>query len=208
MFLDRPEDLGPWSIPRLPEQSVTARQTHRAFGRRNPHRISPQVISKQTFAGPVGRARRDLSNSESRVGACRWVCLPECRYGLIYPQGGEILQAFTDRSRIAAKLQALACVLSVRGSAETVVTFHVDHIQEVFAVLKPCRRRQVSEGERVRLREMGTAALVRYRANRNVGSDLTALESTRRGRVRGSVSDQSLRPSSGAEPEGVGVPLP
>ena len=61
----------------------------------------------------------------------------------------------SDRPRIGAKLRSLPCALSARGDMETVITFHVDTIKQVLALLKPYRRRQVSEGERVRLQEMG-----------------------------------------------------
>ena len=81
-----------------------------------------------------------------------WPCLTElrCRRGRIYPKGGEPLQAFTDKPQIAAKLRALACALTVKGHTESVITFHVDQISALLAVLRPYRRRQVSEAERER----------------------------------------------------------
>ncbi len=107
-----------------------------------------------------------------------WVWLMEirCRYGLVYPKGGEILQAMTDRPRIAAKLRALPCVLTARGDAETVVTFHADHAPTVFQVLQPYRRRQVSAAERERLKALGRR--FRFGAGHGVQSEHSGLEST------------------------------
>ena len=84
-----------------------------------------------------------------------WLMELQCRYGRIYPGGGEILQAYSDRPRIGAKLRALSCATSARGDMETVITFHIDSIKQVLAVLKPFRRRQVSGAERARLQNMG-----------------------------------------------------
>ena len=66
------------------------------------------------------------------------------RRGVIYPQGGEILAAMTPRTRVAARLRALPCILSVRGALETIVTFHVDHADAVFEIMQPYKRRKVS----------------------------------------------------------------
>ena len=60
-----------------------------------------------------------------------------CRYGRVYPKGGEILQAYSDHPRIRAKLRALPCAMSERGDVETVITFHVDDVKQMFSVLKP-----------------------------------------------------------------------
>jgi hypothetical protein len=84
-----------------------------------------------------------------------WLMELRCRYGRVYPKGGEILQAMTDRPRIGAQLRNLPCVLKAHGDDEVVVHFHVDDIGQVLALLKPYRRRQLSEAQRVRLRAMG-----------------------------------------------------
>jgi hypothetical protein len=71
-----------------------------------------------------------------------WLMEIRCRFGRIFPKGGEILQAMTDRPRMGTKLRALPCVLAARGDLETVVTVHVDDIDQVLALLRPYRRRQ------------------------------------------------------------------
>lgn len=40
-----------------------------------------------------------------------WLMELRCRYGKVYPLGGEILQAMTDKRRIGAQLRRLPCVL-------------------------------------------------------------------------------------------------
>lgn len=108
-----------------------------------------------------------------------WLMELQCHYGTVYPQGGDLLQAMTDRSRIARQLRALPCVLSARGDAETVVRFHVDDIEQVLAVLKPYRRRQVSEAERERLRAVGADHRFKPKAAPDGSeSDFSELEST------------------------------
>jgi hypothetical protein len=84
-----------------------------------------------------------------------WLMEIRGRYGVVYPKGGEILQGMTDRPRMGRKLRALPCVRSVRGDAETIITFRVADAEQVFALLKPYRRRQMSETERERLRRIG-----------------------------------------------------
>jgi hypothetical protein len=108
-----------------------------------------------------------------------WLMELRCRFGTIYPKGGEILQAMTDRPRIGAKLRALRCVLSSKGDLETVVSFHVDDIEQVLALLKPYRRRQLSEARREQLRLAGAGHRFK-KQGRPCGtqSDLPAPEST------------------------------
>lgn len=49
------------------------------------------------------------------------------------------------------RLRALPFIERAQGDTEVRVVFHVDHLAEVLAVLKPYRRRQVSAAERDRL---------------------------------------------------------
>jgi hypothetical protein len=57
------------------------------------------------------------------------------------------------------------------------IVFHADHLAEVLVLLRPYRRRQVSEAERERLAAMGAAD--RFGPGDGVQSELTAPESTR-----------------------------
>jgi hypothetical protein len=87
-------------------------------------------------------------------GEWPWLMELRGRYGTVSPYGGEILQAMTDRPRIGAQLRALPCVLSARGADEIVVRFHVDHAPAVFNLLRPYRRRQLSEADRAKKAEI------------------------------------------------------
>jgi hypothetical protein len=105
-----------------------------------------------------------------------WLMELRCHGGKVYPWGGELLQAVTERRRSGAQLRALPCVIHARGVDEVVIRFHVDNIEQVLAILKPYRRRQVSEAEKERLAAMGES--FRFGGVTGVQSDLAALEST------------------------------
>jgi hypothetical protein len=125
-----------------------------------------------------------------------WLMEIPCRYGLIYPKGGEILQAMTGRPNIRAELRALPVILSSRGDLETVVTFRVDDAEQVFALLKPYRRRQVSDAERDRLRALSARHGFPRKDRQDIGaSERDGLEST-----IGSENDSSYgRPEAGTK---------
>ena len=99
-----------------------------------------------------------------------WLMEIRCRYGVIHPLGGEILcGVVTDHSGVARRLTLLPCIRQTRGDGvELRVHFHVEDAPAVFAVMRPYRRRQVSEGERARLRAIGVAALAEHRRRDNV----------------------------------------
>jgi len=105
-----------------------------------------------------------------------WLLELRCRYGSVSPHGGALLQAMTDRPRLGTKLRALPCVLSARGELETVVVFHVKDAAVVFSLLKPYRRRQISEAERARLAAQGRR--FQFGGGDGLQSDDSALEST------------------------------
>lgn len=84
-----------------------------------------------------------------------WLAFIRCRHGRVGVHGGQRLYAFTDRSRIGAQLRRLPFVERKQGDAEVRVVFHHDHMAAVLELLKPYRRRQVSEAERLRLAGMG-----------------------------------------------------
>jgi hypothetical protein len=110
----------------------------------------------------------------------------KCRYGEVYPYGGELVQAMTDRPRLGVKLRALPFVLHARGDLETVVRFHADHLAAVLAILRPYRRRQVSEADRARLRGIGAGHRFQAGQTDGVQSDLAPLETPQTAGMRGS----------------------
>jgi len=105
-----------------------------------------------------------------------WLAQIRCRFGHVGVQGGERLYAFTDRRRIGTTLRALPFLERAQGDDEVRVVFHVDHLDAVLAILKPYRRRQVSEAERERLRAAGAAH--RFGPGDGLQSDFPPLEST------------------------------
>ncbi|MFN8626030.1 MAG: hypothetical protein U0587_08630 [Candidatus Binatia bacterium] len=104
-----------------------------------------------------------------------WLMEIRCRYGAVSPFGG-ILLAMTDKPRIGAQLRRLPCVLHAQGDLEVLIRFHVDHIEQVLALLKPYRRRQVSEEQKRQQAER--LAPYRFGKSAAVQSENTAPEST------------------------------
>src|SRR5262249_48881601 len=119
--------------------------------------MTPTCIDLQARFGRRFRVRVEADGAtKSQWPREEWPWLMEipCRRGRIYPKGGEILQAVSDRPSIRKQLRGLSCVLSVRGDLEVVVTFHVEDAEQVFALLKPYRRRRLSEAQRVKQAEI------------------------------------------------------
>jgi hypothetical protein len=75
-----------------------------------------------------------------------WLITIHCRYGHIYPYGGELLGASTERrGPVARRLADLSCVRVVQDGDDGVnVVFHVDDFNTVARNLKPRRRRQLT----------------------------------------------------------------
>ena len=94
-----------------------------------------------------------------------WLQILMCQHGHLYPQGGDMLAASTDRRGPVAKALAdMDCTTVLQDGDDGInVSFHVDDFEEVAGLMKPRRRRQVSDPERNRLAEMGRVSLKRYR---------------------------------------------
>lgn len=101
---------------------------------------------------------------EGRAGD-PWLQVICCQNGHIYPHGGDWLAASTNRrGAVATALTALECTEVLQDGDDGLnVAFRVEHFEEVAALLKPRRKRLISEAERKRLAEMGRANLERYR---------------------------------------------
>jgi hypothetical protein len=103
------------------------------------------------------------------------------------------MRSTTGRA-FGAHLRALPCVEQAQGDAEVRVVFHLDHLADMLAVLRPYRRGQVSEAERERLQALlarhgfGAAAISK--------SDLTAPESTQADRDGERARQHELRASA------------
>lgn len=108
-----------------------------------------------------------------------WLARMACQYGHVGIYGGELLLAFTASRTMGRRLRALPFVLAARGDVEVVIRFHVDQLAGVLEILKPRRRRRVTEAERERLRTVGTPH--RFAAGHGTERAETALESTQAG---------------------------
>jgi hypothetical protein len=86
-----------------------------------------------------------------------WLLIMPCRYGRIYPHGGDLLGASTDRRGATAR--ALAALPGVRvvqdGSDGINVTFPKAEFEAVAAIMKPKRRRVLTAEQRERLVAIG-----------------------------------------------------
>jgi hypothetical protein len=131
--------------------------------------------------GRYGRRYRVIPADETEyretpVAERPWCVELRCRRGGVYPHGGSRLAAYSRAGRIGTRLRALRFVLSARGDDETVIVFEADDLPEVMAILRPYRRRQVSEAERERLRAL--SAVHGFPRRRISEGDSTAPEST------------------------------
>ena len=86
-----------------------------------------------------------------------WLQIIPCRRGHIFPWGDNILAASTNgRGPTAHKLAALDfTTISQDGDDGVTMLFPVERFPEVAELMKPRRRRQVSDQERQRLLEIG-----------------------------------------------------
>ena len=82
-----------------------------------------------------------------------WLLILLCQHGEICPWGGELLAACTKtRGPVANRLLSLPFVAeSQDGDDGANVIFPVERFDEVATIMRPRRRRQVSEQERARL---------------------------------------------------------
>ena len=86
-----------------------------------------------------------------------WAMLIPCQRGIIYSHGGDLLTVEVEGRRVTAnRLRQLDCTTTCQeGDSFLAVTFHAVDFDEVAAIMKPRRRRQVSEAERLRLASIG-----------------------------------------------------
>jgi hypothetical protein len=106
-----------------------------------------------------------------------WLQTIPCRHGHFYPFGGNFLVASTSKhGAVARALAGLPCVTVQRDGDDGLDSvFHKDDFEIVANLMKPRRKRQVSDQERTRLATLGRTNLNRYR-NPNVGSPKLTLE--------------------------------
>jgi hypothetical protein len=81
-----------------------------------------------------------------RASLDRWAMVLPCKYGEIYPHGQDLLAVeLTGVQRsLWSRLDALGCRLHVRGDRVRTYLFEVSLWREVFAVVKPRKRRKAT----------------------------------------------------------------
>ena len=95
---------------------------------------------------------------DSARAADPWLMIVPCRYGHIFPHGGNMLAASVDgHPNVAGVLRRLPCcrVHQDGDFGEVTIVFDVGDFAKVARIIRPRRRRQVSAVERERLRGMG-----------------------------------------------------
>lgn len=81
------------------------------------------------------------AETDSHVrGDGRWLVEILCRYGLIYPAGGEMLLAYATRG-VKRHIAALGATHHQSDGDSEVFKFHVQHLDAVAAILQPRTRR-------------------------------------------------------------------
>jgi len=90
-----------------------------------------------------------------------WLMIVPCRHGHLFPWGGDLLAASTDRrGGVARKLRALDCTqIRQDGDDGLTASFHVDDVKVVAKLMKPRTRRRLSPEHKAKL----AAASARYR---------------------------------------------
>jgi hypothetical protein len=87
-----------------------------------------------------------------------WLLIVPCRYGHIFPHGTDTLAASVDgHPTVAGMLRRLPCCQIHQDGdfGELTVIFGVADFAKVARIMRPRRRRVISEAERDRLRAMG-----------------------------------------------------
>ena len=108
-----------------------------------------------------------------------WYMEVVCQHGCVYPHGGRRLAASTNSSGpVAKRLRAMPGV-EVRqdGSDGVTVLFDVDLFEVVAEVIKPRRRRVLSESARRQLAEAGKKTQFKHGVQ-NAGEALVCVGST------------------------------
>jgi hypothetical protein len=125
-----------------------------------------------------------------------WLFIIPCKYGEIYPHGGDLLAVMVVGVYKVPEMRKLELPSHQNGDGEAVFLFTQNQFTQVAKVVKPRKRRRLSEKDRGRLAEMGGAHLFQSKKH---GVQITPSVSRR---VSG------CKPSSGISCSGTGVSGP
>lgn len=119
-----------------------------------------ECINLRSRFGREYRIRHDESYAaerpEFRAAEELWLQIIPCRHGHIYPAGGNRLAVSTNqRGPVANRIRRLPFVEVLQDGSDGInATFPVERFEDVAAIVRPKRRRVVSEQERLRLAEL------------------------------------------------------
>lgn len=102
-----------------------------------------------------------------------WLMVLLCRYGHVFPHGGNLLAASVDgHPKLASVLRQLPCcrVHQDGDDGELTMVFDVSDFAKVAAVMRPKRRRQLSEAQRAAAAER----LARFSPRARTNAELTS----------------------------------
>ena len=112
---------------------------------------------KQRF-GHRYRVTHDEAAKHERGGLQdRWFQIISCKFGKIYPYGGNKLAFHCQGSKMRGIIKRTFpefVVVNWTDDEEAIFVFHVDRLPELAKYIRPRRRRKVSESDKRRLAEM------------------------------------------------------
>jgi hypothetical protein len=108
------------------------------------------MITCVNLREPFGDRFRVLLEEPAASYADPWCHTMPCRFGQIYPHGGDLLDfASNGRGSVAKRVAALPFTTVTQDGADGVnITFAFEHFDEVAAIVKPRRRRRLSDTQR------------------------------------------------------------
>lgn len=120
---------------------------------------TPECINLRDRFGDVYRVEYEPSYYVEHGAHGRahdpWLMIIRCQYGEVLPWGGTTLAASSDsRGRVANRLKALPfAAVAQDGDDGATVLFDIEHFDAVAEILKPRRRRRLTDAQRQRAAE-------------------------------------------------------
>lgn len=89
-----------------------------------------------------------VTKSQTPEAEYPWLYEIVGRKGMVYPHGSNVLAAVGFTPSSSRKLRGLTHALTVRGDQEVVITFEPKNIESVFKIIKPRKRRRLTDEQR------------------------------------------------------------
>ena len=141
-----------------------------------PHSAA-KCIDLRTVAGKRYRLDCDLSH-KGRTAPDPWLLIIPCRFGHIYPHSATLLAVATNGRVIGLKVARLSGVDVLQDGIDGMnLTFPPRLFARVAQIVKPKRKRQISDAERERLLKLSQGNLAKRRQSPSDG-DFTSAGTT------------------------------